>query len=129
MALIPALLLLGQSVLDAIWTFTWKMLLLAPIAIAGLVFMVWLMSAPSDEARWTERWIGRGVALSFVTWLANVFAVSLALWGWLDHRVAALPKGIHGAWRCIHSVGGGRTGPYRDVSRPCLGTRIYEAGL
>ena len=92
MTLLPAVLLLGQTVLDAMWAFTWKMLLLAPVAIAGLTFSAWLMSAPSRDARWTERWIGRGIGLSFNAWLANIFAVSIALWSWVHHQVAVLPQ-------------------------------------
>ena len=92
------------------WDFAWRTLAFAPPAIAGVGFTVWLLVAPSPEARWTERWVGLGRSLSVAVWVVNVVAEALALWAWFGYGQAVVPDRYMdrgGAWAVLGIVAPG----------------------
>ena len=86
----PAL-LLGDSIWGEMAKFSIALLVVAPIAIALLALGAWLLSAPSDEARWSESWVRVGTNLGIGIWLVNVLSEAIALWAWFFHDRGIIP--------------------------------------
>lgn len=92
MNLAPVALLSGGLVLEAMLTFSLKVLVLAPAGIALLAFGAWLLSAPSDAVRWSEGWVRLGTNVGIGLWLVNLLSEALALWAWFFWGKSLLPS-------------------------------------
>ena len=91
--MVPIGVLSGNLVLEAMGRFSASLLVIAPVAIALLGFGAWILSAPSDETRWSESWVRIGTNLGIGLWLVNLITEAVALWAWFIHDKTILPVG------------------------------------
>lgn len=87
----PIAVLSGNLVLEGMVHFSASLLAIAPVAVASLGFGAWILSAPSDDARWSEAWVRIGTNLGIGLWLLNLLAEALALWAWFFFDKTIVP--------------------------------------